>query len=179
MSEKKRLRIAHRSIERVLEQLATLIEIAEDEQLLSLRAPEISAWSVAEQIEHLRRSDLSILDALGRLETENPPAGSPTLAGRLVLATGFIPRGRGRAPSAVKPLDIQPGELPGQLRHVVERFTDITADLERLSASRATIRHPALGFFTASQMLAFAGIHHYHHLKIIRDIHRSAERRQR
>jgi hypothetical protein len=176
MSRNRNLRAIHHSIDRSLGQLAGLIEMAADEKLLSLRAPSVSSWSVAEQIEHLRRSDHSIIDAVIGLDTDESPEGSMKMIGRIVLATGFIPRGRGRAPSAVKPLEVQSAALAGQLKDVADRFSDLTADLERLSVSRATIRHPALGYFTASQMLAFSGIHHHHHLKIIRDIRRAAER---
>lgn len=175
MSRNRNLQAVHHSIDRSLGQLANLIEMAADEGLLSLRAPSVSNWSVAEQIEHLRRSDHSIIDAVSSLDTNGSPEGSMKMVGRIVLATGFIPRGRGRAPSAVKPLEIQPASLPGQLKDVADRFTGLADELDRLSASPATIRHPALGYFTASQMLAFSGIHHHHHLKIIRDIRRAAE----
>jgi hypothetical protein len=175
MSRNRKLRATGLSIDRSLGQLAALIDMAANENRLSLRAVSVSNWSVAEQIEHLRRSDHSIIDAVTGLDTDNSPEGSMKMIGRIVLATGFIPRGRGRAPSAVKPLEVQPANLPGQLKDVADRFTSLADDLERLSASRATIRHPALGYFTASQMLAFSGIHHHHHLKIIRDIRRAAK----
>ena len=170
-------RSAHIALERALSQLDNLIELAGDQNRLNLRDPALSGWSVAEQIEHLRRSDLTILKALEELDEDGPRQGSPSIAGRLVLITGFIPRGKGRAPGATSPGDTDLPALPGGLETVRQGFLSLKPGLERLAACRATIRHPALGHFTALQMLSFAGIHHHHHQKIIRDICTSARTR--
>jgi hypothetical protein len=115
MFNARRLHSARRSVDRACAQIADLAEIAGKSQLLELRAPSVSDWSIGEQVEHLRRSDITILRAVATLDTDGPCEGSPTLAGRLVLASGFIPRGRGRAPGATLPLEVDPTSLPEQL----------------------------------------------------------------
>ena len=174
MFNARRLHSARRSVDRACAQIADLAEIAGKSQLLELRAPSVSDWSIGEQVEHLRRSDITILRAVATLDTDGPCEGSPTLAGRLVLASGFLPRGRGRAPGATLPLEVDPTSLPEQLDGVRDGFTALQDDLESLCSSNATIKHPALGCFTALQMLTFAAIHHHHHLKIIWEIHRTS-----
>ena len=174
MSHSRPIRSLRRSVDRALDQLAELTVLASNEAVLGLHAPSVSDWSVGEQVEHLRRSDLTILEAISSLDVNGPSDGSPDLAGRLVLLLGFIPRGRGRAPGATTPIEVDPQALPRGLESVRTGFAALRADLGRLSRSHATIKHPVLGRFTASQILAFAGIHHHHHQKIIKDIRRLA-----
>lgn len=168
-------RSARTALERVRSQLSDLRDLAADRDRLALRDAALSDWSVAEQIEHLRRSDLTILRAIGDLDPEGPVAGSPTLVGRLVLLTGFIPRGKGKAPGATRPIEVDLAALPDDLDDLRRQFTALDERVDDLAASRATIRHPALGHFTAAQMLVFAAIHHHHHRKIIRDILRARQ----
>lgn len=173
MSEASRIRSVQKSSRRIADQLSSLIEMAGDEQLMVLRDDSVSSWSVGEQVEHLRRSDLTILDALRSLSADAKREGSPSLIGHLVLTLGFIPRGKGRAPEVTKPLDFEVAGLAGGLDQVRQAFSRLEPELERLARSMATIRHPALGHFTATQMLAFTAIHHHHHMKIARDIRRA------
>ncbi|MDH3253458.1 MAG: DinB family protein [Acidobacteriota bacterium] len=175
MMDASRLRTTRRDTDTLLTQLSSLAEMAKERSALDVRAPSVSDWSVGEQLEHLRRSDATILDALTSLDIDGPRQGSPTLAGRLVLFTRYIPRGIGRAPGATQPLEVDLDSLPRGLADVRQGFAALASDLERLALCRATIRHPALGHFTAAQMLAFTGIHHHHHHKIINDIRRSNE----
>jgi len=173
------LRTARHETDTILAQLSTLADLAKEEPSLELRAPAVSAWSIAEQLEHLRRSDVTIVDALTSLDVDGPREGSPTFAGRLVLVTRYIPRGVGRAPGATQPLEVDLDSLARGLIDVRQGFDTLAAELERLARSRATIRHPALGHFTATQMLTFTAIHHHHHRKIIDDIRRANEKATR
>lgn len=173
-----RIRSLHKSSQKIASQLSSLAEMAKDEELLKTRDPSVSKWSIGEQVEHLRRSDLTILGALASLPQDGPREGSPSPIGRLVLLLGFIPRGKGRAPGATKPLEVDFEDLGDKIEAVGDRFATFEPEFERLGRCRATIRHPALGHFTASQMLAFAAIHHHHHLKIITDIRRAVERKR-
>lgn len=168
------LRSARETTDRISAQLAALAGLADDRELLELRAPSVSAWSVGEQLEHLRRSDLTILAALDQLDSSSEMRGGPSLIGRLVLATGYIPRGRGRAPKATEPLEVDPEALGPGLEDVRQSFERLRPRLPELASSPARIKHPALGLFSAAQMLAFTAIHHRHHEKIITDIRRAA-----
>ncbi len=139
---------------------------------LARRRPEISAWSVAEQLEHLALSDLSILQGLGRLLTD-PASGQPvrlTWTGRLVLALGFIPRGRGRSPRSLRPQASEAEALRSMLREASERLAGLRDRLAALAACRTGFRHPYFGILDPRRWLRFVEVHQHHHLKIIRDI---------
>jgi hypothetical protein len=99
------------------------------------------------------------------------PSGSPTLAGRLVLATGRIPRGRAQAPA-----EMLPGERPSG-RDLAARLDALRREAAELSGRRAAlvrtpgrIPHFALGALRADQWLRFARIHTAHHLAIVGNI---------
>lgn len=171
----RRSRAAHLSIDRVLDDLSELIDIAADQGKLALKVPKVSSWSVADQIEHLRLADLSIVRAIRGLDADGPRQGSPRFVGRLVLATAFIPRGKGRAPGITSPDHPDLQQLPDRLGVAREEYASLHERLGALADSPATIRHPALGHFTAAQLLAFGVIHHRHHRKIINDICRACE----
>jgi Mycothiol maleylpyruvate isomerase N-terminal domain len=104
----------------ILRQLALMAELARGpEAELAARAPAVSGWSVAEQLEHLVLVDRAVLKSVRRILADShgkaaqagepaqpgepgqpaqpaPPAPGINLLGRLVLGTGFMPRGRAR-----------------------------------------------------------------------------------
>ena len=91
---------------RVLRQAALMAELAGGpEAELGARAPAVSGWSVAEQLEHLMLVDRGVLKLMGHiLDDPRPmPEAAINLAGRVVLLAGFIPRGRAQAPAAQGP----------------------------------------------------------------------------
>lgn len=161
------------TLQRIDQQLETLSSLGQDGEILALRASRVSGWSIGEQIEHLRRAGRTIIDAVASLPEDAPRQGSPTLAGRLVLLLGWIPRGKGKAPSATQPLDFTSEGLADGIEAVRRGFADLGPELDRIAGSSGTIRHPALGYFSPSQMLEFAAIHHHHHMKIIDEIRRA------
>ncbi len=160
-------------------------------------APGVSAWGVGRHLEHLLRSDRRILawletaadrdglerhgehgvgqDVPGGEATPRGHAarGGPTLAGWLVLATGFIPRGRGQAPDFTVPTGLPREEVEEAFRDVRERLAALEPRLPALATSPDTLPHPSLGVFTAPRWLRFARVHHEHHEKIIRRILRA------
>ena len=174
MTLSRRSQALAKTLEKIDLQLETLAALGQDSELLALRAPRVSGWSIGEQIEHLRRSDRTIIDAVVSLPDDAPRQGSPKLAGRLVLMLGWIPRGKGKAPSATQPLDFTPEGLGDGIEAVRRGFAGLGSEIDRIASSAGTIRHPALGHFLPSQMLQFAAIHHHHHMKIIDEIRRAA-----
>lgn len=145
--------------------------IAEGDEKLGRRAPRVSAWSVAEQIDHLTK----VLDrALGLLLTSDTalPAGI-NLTGRLLLALGRLPRGVGKSPAAVRGAERSAAELRAQLaqvRPLVERLRDAG---ERLARRTPVFPHPYFGGLDTSQALRFLTVHTDHHLRIVADIRRA------
>ena len=127
--------------------------------------PAISAWSVGMQIHHALLATIHISQFL----TDSTPGEkkqSFSVPRSLILLTGKIPRGRGKAPKR---------SLPNQ---------DITAqDLDELLTRARTVldaasqsdpacwwKHFAFGVMRRDTAIKFIHVHNRHHLSIITDI---------
>lgn len=146
---------------------------AGDEDACAQRHASVSRWSVQQQLEHLLLTDRVILAwlravAKGMMASDGP--GGPTWRGHLVIGTGFIPRGKGRAPDVTRPDGMELPAIQSGFAEVRDEAESLADLLSTLAADSCTRRHPALGYFTPSQWLRFAMVHHRHHRKIIRDI---------
>jgi len=137
------------------------------------RRSDVSGWSVGEHVEHLLLADRWVLSWVERAIDE-PERGStdggPTLPGRLVLLTGFIPRGRGTAPEATVPRGLVAIELADELVDLRRRVTDLGRCLEAIRVCRARLAHPVLGRLSAAEWLRFLAVHHRHHEKVVDEI---------
>ena len=160
----------------VAAQIDHLIELAGDHRLHDLEAVAVSAWTVGKQLEHLLLSDRSILDMFDKLTDgrQVPASGGPKLLGRVVLATGFIPRGAGKAPGATTPAGRDAADLEAGLRRLAERFDELLEQLPLLEETGWRCRHPYFGALDVSEWMRFMDVHHRHHLKIVRDIRKAA-----
>jgi hypothetical protein len=158
------------------EQIDGLIELAADRDLHGVEAAKVSKWTAGKQIEHLLLSDETILDSFDRLidGRDGPAPGGPTLVGRVILRTGFIPRGAGKAPSAVQPAGRDEADIEAALRRLAERFAGLAEQLPLLEESGWRCRHPYFGALDIGQWMRFMDVHHRHHLKIVRDIRKAA-----
>lgn len=168
-----RARRAHAGLVREIERA---IARSADAAGLARRAPELSAWSVGQHLEHAWRADLGILAWLERAAagTAASDGGGPTAAGRFVLLVGRIPRGRGRAPERTLPAEASPEAIASGLGATREAVLRLAPALPALARSRATLRHPALGCLDAVAWLRFAGIHHAHHRRLVEAIERAS-----
>lgn len=158
------------------------------EAALRERVESVSRWSVAEHLGHVALSDQSVLERLDRTARGEIPTGSfrvrppgekprphgLTPAGRLVLWTGFIPRGIGRAPDPFVPDVGSVEDLRRDLSAVLGRLQGLAPHLAQLGQSIVRSRHLLFGELTAREWLRYLGVHHHHHLKIIRDIRKRA-----
>ena len=149
-------------------------EVAQEERRWSLLQPAVSSWSVGDHLEHLMLADTGILNWLHRaaLGEEFDTAGRPSKIGYVILATGFIPRGKGTAPERTLPEHLDRDVVLdglGRVRQLAADLQQRTTELRNTSARR---RHPALGFLNAHQWTRFAHVHHRHHRKIMADIMR-------
>ena len=86
------------------------------------------------------------------------------------LGTGFMPRGRGKAPEFVLPTDRSPDEIATGFQATLRGFEALGSELGAIEASRVRIAHALLGRLSGVQWLRFAHLHHRHHNKIIEDI---------
>ena len=138
-----------------------------------IAAPEVSAWSVREHLEHLLLSDRRVLGwVVEALATPNPETreASPNEIGRALLARGSIPRSRGPAPEFTRPAGLESGDLRAGFEALCGLAAGFEPRLAQLDACRLTLPHHVLGHFTPAEWLRFLHLHHRHHEAIIRDI---------
>ncbi len=83
-----------------------------------------------------------------------------------VLTTGYIPRGRGKAPEAVKIEATVPIE---ELKKHLEKAKKYAGQMEQLESNNY-FEHPYFGQLNLKDAQQFIIVHTKHHLKIIRDI---------
>jgi hypothetical protein len=82
------------------------------------------------------------------------------------MNTGYIPRGKGRAPQHTLPQEkITKEELLVHLK----KAKDASRNLKDLTVGK-TFKHPLFGWLNLKESSRFMKIHTHHHLKIIRDI---------
>lgn len=159
-----------------LSRLDTCISIAGNSGECGAKVPEVSLWSVGDQLEHLLLADSAILDIIDRLcdvtEESDPEAtkGRPALLGWVVLTTGFIPRGKAKAPDSTSPAGMSQEELLSGLAEVRDRVHALASRLGEIQGVPYTYGHAKLGHFTPSNWVRFCRVHHDHHAKIVRDI---------
>jgi hypothetical protein len=134
-------------------------------------APAVSAWSVHRHLDHTALSALHMARLIRDLGAgRGESSGRPKLTGRVVLLTGWIPRGKGKAPDFTAPAESVDA---ARVREMVE---EVRAILAEDGSPRGKLRapHPLLGSFTARQWRRFLTVHTRHHLKIVRDIDAAA-----
>jgi hypothetical protein len=84
-----------------------------------------------------------------------------------ILTTGKIPRGKAKAPKAVRPLEEDmTAEAFTNLFQKARKSIDDTLNSE----PKAHFEHPYFGLLKRDTALRFLEVHTEHHLKIIRDI---------
>jgi hypothetical protein len=90
-----------------------------------------------------------------------------------MLATGWIPRGKGEAPAQVVP---DPRPVRYRLREgaaaTARRVATLRARAGTLGALAGRLPHPLLGPFGAAHWIRFADVHTKHHLAIVADVDR-------
>lgn len=156
-----------RSLFAALERARALAGRGDDD--LYRTAPAVSAWSVAQHLDHAARVTRGCLATARRIRAgKGEPGGGPNLRGRLVLLLGRIPRGRGRAPEA-----FVPQERPAR-EAVLEAIEDAAAAARGLEGDSlvgsGTVAHHHFGPMRARHWVRFAAVHLRHHLALIDDI---------
>ncbi len=148
---------------------------AEPDDRLFFRAEKVSKWSVADQLSHIALTTRAMSGVIQRsIESpEGSTAGGRTLVGRAILATGWIPRGVGKAPKEYVPDVGSRDELTAQLAEACRAVELLKSQLPEVESARARNNHFAFGDLTAFEWLQVIKIHTGHHLKIVRAIQRA------
>lgn len=160
------------SIRRTLSRLASdLDEFHVFSDLAQQREERISAWSIGEHLDHMMKVDRSIFERLeSPLDKPLPPLST---VGHVVLWTGWIPRGKGKAPDFVRPEVLPAERLRAAIVETREVLARAAGSPERLADPRRIAKHHIFGGMSAAQWLRFSVVHHHHHVKIIRDVLRA------
>jgi hypothetical protein len=120
-----------------------------------------SRWTVGEHIEHCLAVNMSMLR--GMCDPQRKPGRKLSLWGRLVLWSGWIPRGKARAPEAVNPRSGGNPESIEKLYRICETYHNRIQTEANLNG----FEHPRFGWMSPGQTLRFLAVHNNHHLKII------------
>jgi len=142
--------------------------------LADLPAPTVSAWSAAQQIEHVAKVKQSIIGRLTRIaqdDSVNDEDKRPTFIGRVILFVGSIPRGGGKSPErfvAAPHSDV--AKIKGVATAAHEDLRRLEESLPTVAASTGRFPHQYFGHLSGQQWVRFMRIHTLHHLKIVRDI---------
>jgi hypothetical protein len=129
--------------------------------------PSISAWSVAQQLDHILKVCSAMLNGLIR-PGATPPRGINWI-GRAILLFGRIPRGRAKAPERMRGVDATAEQLALAVEDTRRLLGDVRSDDFR-PANVPVVRHPFFGGLNPSQSLRSAVVHTRHHLRIVSEI---------
>ena len=127
--------------------------------------PKISSSTVGWQIDHALRVVRGIS---WQLEESNPNdfKGKFNFQKSFILLTGYIPRGRARAPKDVK----NDKEITAESINDFLGKTKIQISKVEGLDKKAHFPHPIFGQLDKKEAIRFIEIHTNHHLKIIRDM---------
>lgn len=125
----------------------------------------VSDGGIAWHLDHSLKVIISICNALEQSDPQSFKK-SFNFTKQLIMMTGIIPRGKGRAPKITRPKENVAKE--DILRHleVAKKLLFTIGDLD----ANSHFRHPLFGDLNLKDAIKFMGIHTNHHLKIMRDI---------
>lgn len=119
------------------------------------------------QIDHA----LAVLNGVSQaLENSQPSNCKPKFSFLkfVIMTTGYIPRGKGRAPKETISTDVI---TQSALESSFEKTKSTIKNLKNIPEENC-FKHPLFGWMSKKDTIKFMGIHTHHHLKIIRDIER-------
>jgi hypothetical protein len=125
-----------------------------------------SAWSIGEQLDHSLKVASASIFVLLKPDLPTLSRGI-NLAGRMVLLTGWIPRGRGKSPEKLLGTPATSEELTTRLAELDTLIDRATASATAGRDAAPIFRHPLFGGLSFAQTLDFIAIHTHHHLKIV------------
>lgn len=117
---------------------------------------------------HLEHSLLALIKMISAVEHSNPSdyKWKFSLKRAVVFMTGTFPRGRGKAPDAVRP-----GEVitMTNITGLIEKAKQKAELFEKLSPNNF-FKHPVFGDLQLKHARRIIAIHTWHHIKIIHEI---------
>jgi uncharacterized damage-inducible protein DinB len=151
----------------------TVSNLSEDE--VNFRPTE-NAWNVAQLVEHLAKTEASIVPLVFRL-LKNAEAGGKASDGTLnpplslVAAYESVKDVKMQAPEMICPEGVGAlSESLAKMNESRETIRGLRARLEAVDSSNTAFPHPFLGKMNLYQWLAFIGLHEARHLGQIEKI---------
>ena len=127
-----------RAYEKALGLAEDLVEmgVGSDEQYLDCCAG-LSRWSIGQHLDHVANANREITGAVEKILAgeAGPSRSGPTLVGRAVLTTGWIPRGVGKAPDYTAPKASSSDQVKENLTRSLERVRQLGEVLPRVESS--------------------------------------------
>lgn len=161
--------------DRLIAQFDEMARIAEDEARLARSAPSVSGWTVGQHVDHMATTDKMI--GMGLMKCVFQPQkveGGPKTIAKFILWSGWMPRGKGKAPEMTQPRAQSSEQIRTGIKTARGAIASMEGKLADLEKSESGIPHPMLGVFRPMHWMRFLEVHHNHHFKIIRDIERAA-----
>jgi hypothetical protein len=155
-----------RDLSRQMDEITSFIGRG-DESVCTLKQ-NISGWSAAEQLDHTLKVNGSVLARVLQDPEPDPLPKPMNLIGRIILALGWIPRGKGRSPKSMRGEPATCPALETQASKVRQQLEAVTA--AHVARSRPLVPHPRFGGLSTEEALRFMVVHTEHHLKIVREI---------
>ncbi len=130
-----------------------------------LQVSNVSDWSVGYQIEHCTKVIYGVCQGL----INSDPASFKykfNFFRIVILLTGYIPRGKAKAPKAVQPKASASTE---ELNKFLNKANELLTEIDKLDKN-AYFDHPYFGMVNLKLAKRFIEVHTNHHIKIIKDI---------
>jgi hypothetical protein len=154
-----------KSLKEQLNQLEQLIDKA------TIEAPTVSKQPIGWHVEHALKIIVGICKQLQQADPQQYKKPTFNLAKEVIITTGKIPRGLGRAPKHTLPEGAPDAERLRKLhKTAIEEVSTIPQQHEL-----AYFQHPLWGHFKRDKVERFLRIHTNHHLKIADDILKKAQ----
>lgn len=136
----------------------------------SALAPQVSKQSVGWHIDHSLKVIAQAEKRLSQTNPEQYQAPGFNLWKSVVMITGYIPRGKVKAPKLVQP---EVEEFTEEALRQKERDARVLIEEALQASPKGYFEHPIFGHVARDEAQKFLAVHTHHHIKIIKDILKS------
>ena len=133
----------------------------------SASAAQVSNQSVGWHIDHCFKVIAQVEGALSQTDPNKFKKPGFQLWKAIVMTTGYIPRGKVKAPKVVRP---EVEEFTEEALRNQEKAARKLIDGASGVPAKAYFEHPIFGHIARDEAQRFLAVHTHHHLKIIKDI---------
>ncbi len=149
-----------KTLEALMEELEGIVPKYEKENRSVSKA--CIGWHISHSFMVLERMSMT----LAQSDPAQYKKSSFSFIKSLVMFSGRIPRGRGKAPAIVSPIETITLEI------ITDRIASAKKALHEMENAHENgfMNHPVFGILNKKETMRFMRIHTHHHLQIIKDI---------